>query len=173
MRFSTRARSRGFIRGHGPCLNARVAAATARSMSSFWPAAACTYVSLETGSSTPKVLPETLSTNAPSMKCWIFVGRFSGTWWVDTAADSAVDTVCCDMRGLLSMGGSVLLVLVLVRVQRVQGRQPVAPCGELDLQRVRAGFDQREDVLVLVDGFTRAARHEAERGVAQHGQAVP
>ena len=38
--FRMRARSRGFIFGHGPLTNASRAAATARSMSSFWPAAA-------------------------------------------------------------------------------------------------------------------------------------
>ncbi len=40
IRFSTRARSRGFIRGQGPSVKAVRAAATARSMSSFCPAAA-------------------------------------------------------------------------------------------------------------------------------------
>lgn len=41
-RMLPRERSRGSIRGHGPSANARRAAATARSMSAFLPAAACT-----------------------------------------------------------------------------------------------------------------------------------
>ncbi len=40
IRCSTRERSRGSIRGQGPSSKARLAAATARSMSAFLPAAA-------------------------------------------------------------------------------------------------------------------------------------
>src|SRR3954470_13918457 len=101
------------------------------------------------------------------MKCWILSGRSSGTWWVDAG--------CSAMRGLLSFVRSVLLlfVLVLVRVERFQRRQPVPAGGELDLQRLRAGFDESEDLLVLVHRLAGAARHEAEGGVTEHGEAVP
>ena len=67
MRCRMRARARGSIRGHGPSVKARRAAATARSTSAFWPAAACTYVSFETGSSTSNVSPPIESTDFPSM----------------------------------------------------------------------------------------------------------
>ena len=57
IRFSTRARARAAIPGHGPVSNAAVAASTARSTSSGPPAATCAYTWLVTGSATSNVAP--------------------------------------------------------------------------------------------------------------------
>src|ERR1700722_3048102 len=75
---STRALARAARPGQGPRRNASSAAATARSMSSAWPAAARAYTWLDTGSATSNVAPPALGTSRPPMKCSIF----SGTGWL-------------------------------------------------------------------------------------------
>ncbi len=63
--------------------------------------------------------------------------------------------------------------LRLVREHRIERRGAVAPGGELDVERVGAGFDEHDDALVLLDRLAGTPRHEAERRVAEHRHAVP
>src|SRR4051794_16409859 len=125
------------------------------------------------------------------MKCWIVSGRPSGMWceetaWEETAASG--ESVSCTM-GLRLLGrwmdrgrriGSAaagaalrMRVVLLVRVERIQGGEAVASRGEFDLERLGARLDEGHDLLVLLDGLARTARDEAEGGVAKHLQPVP
>jgi hypothetical protein len=67
IRRRTRARSAGSSCGHGPCSNARRAAATARSTSATSPAATSAYGSFVTGSAVGNVRPLALGTCSPPM----------------------------------------------------------------------------------------------------------
>ena len=64
--------------GHGPSVNAAVAAVTARSTSCAPPAAAVAYGRLLTGSATSNVAPSALSAGLPAMKCSRWPGRSGG-----------------------------------------------------------------------------------------------
>ncbi len=64
------ARSRPFMRGHGPSSNAVRAAAIARRASSAAPRATLAYTSPVEGSSVSNVLPSAASTSSPAISIW-------------------------------------------------------------------------------------------------------
>ena len=78
IRFKIAALARAGRSGHGPPVNAAVAAATARSTSLAPPAATVAYGWLLTGSATSNVPPSALSAGWPAMKCSSLPGRSGG-----------------------------------------------------------------------------------------------